>query len=130
MFTKVGLGNSPDVSLAFLADPVSVTIASTTQKVLVTSSKALGSDSLGAVGGAQGLNLYICRETGGTLTTVGTGVFGLRVAPDTRQLFTLSASVSGLTPGAYNFGLCGLTTSDPGDWNSNEFGYTTALVTQ
>jgi hypothetical protein len=130
MFTRVGRGNDPDAGLAFLADPVSVTLTTGTQKVLVTSSKGFGTDSgLGAFSGAQGLDIYICHETGGVLTKVGTGVFGLRAAADTRQVFTLSASVANLPSGTYNFGLCGQT-SDAGNWNSNEFSYTTALVTQ
>ena len=130
MFMHSGLGSDPSGSPSMLAEPVSVTITSDTQKVLVTSTKAFGTSALfGAASGAQDLNLYVCHETGGALTPVGGGVMGLRAAADSRQLFTLSATITGLTPGTYRFGLCGYS-SDFGSWNSNEFGYTTALVTQ
>jgi hypothetical protein len=130
MFMQSGLGSDPGSSPAMLSDPVSVTVTSATQKILVTSSKAFGTSSaFGASGGAQDLNLYVCHETGGSLIPVGGGVMGLRVAADSRHLFTLSATVTGLAPGTYHFGLCGYS-SDAGSWNSNEYGYTTAFVTQ
>jgi hypothetical protein len=129
MFVQSGLGSDPSGSPAMLAEPVTVTIISGTQKVLVTSSKAFGTSTLFGASGAQDLNLYVCHETSGALTPVGAGVMGLRAAPDSRQLFTLSATVTGLAPGTYHFGLCGYS-GDSGSWNSNEFGYTTAVVTQ
>jgi hypothetical protein len=130
MFMHSGIGNNPDTSLAFLADPVSITITATTQRVLVSSSKALGSALF--FEGAKGLNLYVCHQGDGALVTDGPGVFGLSVHSDTRQLFTLSATVTGLEPGTYTFGLCGFVPdpNDAGNWNSNEFSYTTALVAQ
>jgi hypothetical protein len=129
MFSKFGRGNDPAIVRAFLADPVDVTIVSTTQKVLVTSSKALGTAlALGAFGGAMDLDLWICSEVGGALTQIGVGVLDMRAAEDTRQLYTLSATATGLAPGAYRFGLCGM--SSDVNWNWNEFSYTTALVTQ
>jgi hypothetical protein len=129
MFMQSGLGSDPSSSPAMLAEPVSVTIISDTQKVLVTSTKAFGTSTLFGASGAQDLNLYVCHEAGGALTPVGGGVMGLRAAADSRQLFALSATITGLAPGTYRFGLCGYS-SDAGSWNSNEFGYTTALVTQ
>jgi hypothetical protein len=129
MFMQSGLGNDPTGSFAMLADPVSVTVASSTQKILVTSTKAFGTSTTFGAFGAQDLNLYVCHETGGALTPVGGGVLGLRAAADSRHLFTLSATVTGLAPGTYQFGLCGYST-DAASWNFNEFGYTTALVSQ
>jgi len=129
MFMQSGLGSDPGESLAMLSDPVSVTVASNTQKILVTSTKAFGSTTNFGASGAQDLNLYVCHESGGVLTPLGGGVMGLRAAPDSRNLFTLSATVTGLAPGSYRFGLCGYS-SDAGSWNYNEFGYTTAFVTQ
>jgi hypothetical protein len=127
MFMKFGLGSGPDTTLAFLADPVDVTIDSSTQKVLVTSSKAFGTSWV--FEGAANLDLWICfKESAGTLTKVGVGVLGLSAAMNTRQIFALSATATTLAPGAYKFGLCG--TSSDVNWNSNEFSYTTALVTQ
>jgi hypothetical protein len=129
MFTQSGLGSDPSDSFAMLSDAVTVNIASNTQKVLVTSSKAFGTSTTFGAAGAQDLNLYVCHESGGALTPIGGGVFGLRAAPDSRQLFTLSGTVSGLAPGTYRFGLCGYST-DAASWNWNEFSYTTAVVTQ
>jgi hypothetical protein len=131
MFTKFGRGNDPAWLNAFLADPVEVTITASTQKVLVTSSKAFGTSlDLGAFGGAQDLDLWVCSQLngGGPLTMVGVGVLNLRAAENTRHLYTLSATSTGLAPGTYKFGLCGMS-SDYSNWNFNEFSYTTALVT-
>jgi hypothetical protein len=133
MFTKFGRGNDPSALNAFLADPVEVTIGSSTQKVLVTSSKALGTLAALGVGwgGAIDLDLWICyQESAGALTKVGVGVLDLSAGQDTRQLYTLSATSTGLAAGTYKFGLCGSTGDPNGHWNWNEFSYTTALVTQ
>lgn len=132
MFMKFGRGNDPGTTLAFLADPVEVTIGSSTQKVLVTSSKGLGTLAAlsGIWAGATDLDLWICsQESAGALTKVGVGVLDLSAAMDTRQLFTLSATSTGLAAGTYKFGLCGSTDDPNGNWNWNEFSYTTALVT-
>ncbi|HET9360437.1 MAG TPA: hypothetical protein VFO58_11845 [Vicinamibacterales bacterium] len=133
MFTKFGRGNDPSVALAFLADPVEVAIGGPTQKVLVTSSKGLGTLAAlsGIWAGATDLDLWICfQESAGALTKVGVGVLDLSAAMDTRQLYTLSATSTGLAAGTYKFGLCGSTGDPNGHWNWNEFSYTTALVTQ
>jgi hypothetical protein len=131
MLMKVGLGNDPGSSWGFLADPVVVSIATTGQKVLVTSSKAFGTSSdLGSWEGAMDLDLAICHQLdAGAITVVGGGVWDLRAARDTRQLNSLSATLTNLTPGTYNIGLCGKS-DDASNWNSNEFSYTTAFVTQ
>ena len=79
---------------------------------------------------AQDLDVWICYQEGdGAVLTVGTGVFDLRAAANTRQLVSLSAALTGLAPGTYKVGLCGKS-GDASNWNSNEFSYTTALVTQ
>jgi hypothetical protein len=132
MFTSVGRGNDPDTIIAFLAEPVTVTISGSTQKVLVSSSKAMGTSmGAGAFSGAQSLDVWICQKESQALSpsTVGSGIFGLRAAPDSRQLVALSATVSGLAAGTYQFGLCGMS-QDAASWNWNEFSYSTALVTQ
>jgi hypothetical protein len=131
MLMKVGLGNDPSAAWNFLADPVAVTIATTGQRVLVMSSKAFGTSSdLGSWDGAQDLDLAICYQLGlGSVTAVGGGMWDLRAAKDTRQVYSLSATLANLTPGTYSIGLCGAST-DGASWNSNEFSYTTALVTQ
>ena len=81
------------------------------------------------VGGIAGLIISSVLDNNGAVLTVGTGVFDLRAAANTRQLVSLSASLTGLAPGEYKVGLCGKS-GDASNWNSNEFSYTTALVTQ
>lgn len=120
-----GLGASPAAAVAFLAPTVQVTISAANQRVHITSSKALGSS---AAGGAQDLDLWICTQLGaGAIVTQGQAVFDLRVAQNTRHLFTLSWVASGLANGTYNVGLCG-SSGNAVNWNSNEFGYTSAIV--
>jgi len=127
MFMLSAPGSAPTGTTSFLAAPLTLTITSALQKVLVNSSEGLGTSN---VEGAQNLNVWICYQEGeGTVLTVGTGVFGLRAAANTRQLVSLSATLTGLAPGSYRVGLCG-TSDDASNWNSNEFSYTTALVTQ
>ena len=120
-------GSAPTETTSFLAAPLTLTITSALQKVLVNSSKALGTNN---IDGAQGLNVWICYQEGdGAVLSVGAGIFGLRAAANTRQLVSLSATLTGLAPGSYRVGLCGKS-NDASNWNSNEFSYTTALVTQ
>jgi hypothetical protein len=120
-------GSAPTATTGFLAAPLTLTMTSALQKVLVTSSKALGTNNFD---GAQDLDVWICQQEGdGAVVTVGTGVFDLRAAANTRQLVSLSATLTGLAPGTYKVGLCGKS-GDASNWNSNEFSYTTALVTQ
>jgi hypothetical protein len=81
--------------------------------------------------------LWICYRAAGSTeapTTVpdpagSGGIFGLRVAQNTRQLFSLSAVIANLEPGTYQVALCGSSTN-AASWNSNDFGYTSAIVTQ
>jgi hypothetical protein len=119
-----GLTGDDWTIISMLAEPLTIQITDAAQKILVTSHKALGSSS-----GAQGLNLWICREnSAGTLTTVGPGVFNLSVPYGGVQLFSLSATLEGLAAGSYRVGLCG-SSNEPANWNMSEFSYTTALVT-
>jgi hypothetical protein len=111
-------------ALAMLAAPLTVEISSTSQKVLVTSHKALGSS-----GSAAGLNLWICRQdSSGTLTKVGPGVMNLSLPYGGMHLYSLSATLENLAAGTYRFGLCG--SSNDTNWDLDEFSATTALVTQ
>jgi len=121
-----GGGASPTITVAFLATPVSVAIAGNTQKIHVTSTKALGSV---AVGGAQDLDLWICSQLGANpIVQYGAAIFDLRVAQNTRDLFTMSFTITGLAAGTYNVGLCGNSPSNAANWNNNEFSYTSAIV--
>jgi hypothetical protein len=121
-----GNGNNPAATLDFIG-PTALIMTTAGQKVLVTASKALGSST---IGGALDLNLHICYRTNGTTvapTSVGGGIYGNQVAQNTRQIFTVSASVTLFTAGNYDVGLCGFS-SNAANWNYNEFGYVTALA--
>ncbi|MPZ73832.1 MAG: hypothetical protein GEU74_11475 [Nitriliruptorales bacterium] len=121
-----GFGANPTSALQFLAPPALVTVGAG-QAVQVTSNKAFGST---VAGGASSLNLFICSRPEGSIATpnaAGSGILGNRVAQSTRVTMGLSAVIAGLSPGSYRVGLCG-SSSNAANWNSNEFGYTSALV--
>ena len=131
-----GGGSSPQApnamqSFFFLANTAQVTITAG-QKILVWSSKALGTSGVAA--GAANLNIDICYQStaaGSFPQDAGGGaVLGLRAAANTRQMYSLNAALTGLAAGTYQVGLCGYTdaTQVP-NWNSHEYGYTTAVVT-
>ena len=120
-----GSGQNPWSTNRFLAPSVIVTVTSPSQQVLVTSHKAMGS-----VPGAQALNLYIGYRTSGVAAaplTVGGGIFGNKVAANMRVIMGMSGVITDLAPGNYEVGLVG-SSSDYVNWNSNEWGYTTATV--
>lgn len=130
-------GNAPAVpsdgginNRSFLAPTVTVNVDAG-QIVHVTSSRAMGSN---AEGGATGLALWVClRPTGSdeNPSVIGSGMYGLRVPQSTRIPFTLSAARGNLSPGSYQFGLCGSASeANFANWNSYEWGYTTVIVAQ
>jgi hypothetical protein len=121
-----GFGSGVTSSFAFVGPTLTVTTGANGQTISVVASKAFGST---APGGGVGLNLWICyRSTaaGSPLNQVGGGIFNLAVPADSRQLFTLPATITPAA-GTYLVGLCGSSPS-PATWNSNEFGYISASV--
>ncbi len=119
-----GLGAGPASALAFIGPTVPVAVEAG-ERVLVFAHKALGSSV-----GASALNLWVCYEpTGGALTVIGGGLFGLRAAANTRAVYGLTAPTPpSPAPGQYVVGLCGAAGAQAGNWNFNDFGYVTALV--
>jgi hypothetical protein len=100
-------------------------------KVLVNATATLGSTALG---GAAGLGLYMCYQDASAgspdrpPTATGKGAIGLQVAQNTRHTFSLSDVLTNLN-GTYFVGLCGYVRDAVArNWNSNEMGYTTAVV--
>jgi hypothetical protein len=111
--------------LGFLSATVTVTITAG-QSIYVVSSASLGTTN---TNGAHFLDLYVCYQAGsGPIQTVGIGEFGLSVPNAMRTSFELSAVITGLPAGTYTVGLGGQTENGNTDWNSNDAGYTTALV--
>jgi hypothetical protein len=119
-----GFGSDPASALRFLAEPLRVQVAGPGDKVVVTSSKALGANGLAA----SGLSLWVCRAAAGSAPVpVGDGVTELAVPANAKQLFTLSAVITSLTAGSYDVGLCGRTSN--ANWTNNDVSSTTAIVT-
>jgi hypothetical protein len=54
------------------------------------------------------------------------GTPNLQTPANTRTILGLSFVVSGLASGAYQFGLCG--SSSSANWTNSDWGYTSALV--
>lgn len=110
-------------TLAFIGAKVLIDVA-TGQSVHVSANQTLGST---AVGGATGLNLYMCyQDQTGPITRIDDGQSGLSVPGGQRHQYGLTRVFWGLAAGTYRIGLCGTTTS--GNWNSNGWGHATALV--
>lgn len=112
--------------LSFLVIPAIVELTETAG-IMINSTRALGTTT--GINSSGTLSLYLCyRNTnGGAITTLGGGIFGLRLPANTRIPFSLSYSTGLLPAGIYEVGLCG-TCYDPLQWNSNEYGYTTAMA--
>jgi hypothetical protein len=112
-------------NLNFLVFPAIVTLTETAG-IMINSSRTLGTTT-GITTGT--FNMYICyRNTnGGNIITMGGGMLGLRLPANTRIPFSLSYSTPLLPAGIYEVGLCGAC-SDPSQWNSNDWGYTTAMA--
>jgi hypothetical protein len=102
---------------------VNVTVAAG-QRIHVTSHKYMGSST-----GASGLDLFVCTQQGADpIASAGSGMFNGSVPAGTRIAWGISGV---LTPvaGTYTVGMCARSPT-PANWNSNEFGYTSALVFQ
>jgi hypothetical protein len=128
MATVSGFGKDPTTTTDFLAQPAQVSVAAG-QAVHVTSNKAFGST---ATGGGADLDLYICSRpasapAGTTPTPYGGGAWDIRLAQNQRTTMGLSWVITGLAAGTYHVGLCG-SSSLPASWNSNDWGYTTAMI--
>jgi hypothetical protein len=113
-------------NLSFLVIPALVVLTETAG-ILINSTRGLGTTA--GINSSGTLNIYICyrNTSGGAITSLGGGIFGLRLPANTRIPFSLSYSTGFLPAGIYEVGLCG-TCNDPLQWNSNEFGYTTAMA--
>jgi hypothetical protein len=126
VFTAGG-GLNPGATTEFIGPTVNVTTTVPNQRVMVNVSKALGSTS---VAGANNLNIYVgfrLSTATGAPTTVGGGIFGIRVTQNQRIPVAINGIITFPTPGTYTVGMAGSST-DATNWNNNEWGYITALV--
>jgi hypothetical protein len=118
-----GGGPNPSGTLQFFGAPVSVTVTSAAQRIAVIADNAFGTGNLAA----HGLNLYICyqQSPGGVVTSVGNGLLGLQLPPNTRVPMGLSKVLQLAAGYQYNVGMCG---TGGANWTNNDWGTTTALV--
>jgi hypothetical protein len=120
-----GFGNPPGTVNDFLGPILTVTVAAG-QRVYVSANKYMGSTV-----GASGLALRVCYRLSGEtdIVTVGGSMLSGQVPAGTRISWGVSAVISPPSAGTYNVGMCG-SSFDAANWNSNEYGYTSALVFQ
>ena len=119
--SATGGGPNPSPTLQFFGAPVSVTVTSATQRVLVVASSAFGTSAAPA----GTLNLFICyRQPPGPVTSAGNGILGLQLPASTKTMMGLN-KVLDLAAGQYIVGMCG--TGGVG-WSNNDYGTTSALV--
>jgi hypothetical protein len=94
-------------------------------RVHITAMQALGTSSANA----SGLDLFPCYRINspvGTPSTIGGGMFNIQTTSGTRVPMTVTGvAVPGA--GTFDFGMCYRTTNT--NWNNNEWGYTSILVT-
>jgi len=100
-----------------------LTITSSTQKVILTATVPLGS-----VVGATGLRISpgYCLTSSSNPTTWGAGTLSLECASNTLQIYTTQAVITGLAPGTYYFGA--LLYVAAMNWNLNGNGSVTATL--
>lgn len=110
-------------------NPLVVSIDQAGQHIHITGTRAFGSTH---ENGASGLRYAVGYRPAGSTnppTVIGSEILGLRVPQNTRVPFTISAISSALPPGDYEVGLVySVLSSQIDNWNSNEWGYTSALV--
>lgn len=121
-----GSSSTSTTARIFIATPAQVTVAAG-QKVFFVSHAALGAHATAATG----LNIYPCYRLAGATTSpivlLG-GILGLAAPPQSRQIYSISGDVSGLTAGTYEVAMCGEVVASVNNWTNNEWSYTTALV--
>ena len=123
-FAQGGI-TTPTFNVEFLVPVVTATIGGD-QLAFISSSAAFGTGPEAA----RSLNLSICYRLSGSTqspTPIGSGLFGLTSAPDSRLTYSLSAiTPAGLAAGSYELGLCGFTYS--ANWVNNDYGNTSTVV--
>ncbi len=118
-----GYGADPTTSIAFLGPTVQVTVAAG-QSVYVNATKALGT----TLASSGTLNLYVCAQTGAAaIQPFGGGILGIQTTANNRNVYAINFDIPGLPAGTHTVGMCG-SAATPANWNSNEYGYLTALV--
>lgn len=131
MLTASSSGTSPNSLAAdtwgFVGPTITATVAAG-QKVHLVSGKYMGST---VAGGASGLGTAACYQStaaGSPVVTQGGAKLGGQVPQNSRIDWSMTHAYTGLPAGSYIFGMCAYV-STPANWNNNEYGYTTIIVT-
>lgn len=126
VLTSTGSFVTPKATLDFISPTVNMVISNTSQKVLLDVSCALGAG--GNV--ATGLNIYPGYKLNGTtsVNSEGGGIWGLTCPVNTRNIYSISTSITGLAPGTYLFGMAGQATANPSYWSNGEYCYVRAVL--
>ena len=116
----------PNDTTQFLSATVVMTVEEG-QSVFVSSTRAFGTTSSG---GAAGLDLYIgyrVEGSGDVPTLSGGGMLNMSMPNGARVPFAINSIIPNLPAGTYRFGMVGDDDGD-GNWNSNDWGYTSVIV--
>lgn len=111
----------------FVGATINATVTAT-QKVHLVAGKYMGST---VAGGASGLGIAACYQStaaGATIQTQGGAKLGGQVPQNTRIDWTVTQVYTNLPAGTYTFGMCA-SVGTPANWNYNEFGYSSLIVT-
>ncbi len=118
-----GIGGSVGTTLGFLAATARVVISGSSDTVVV-SSQALES----ATSSASTLDLAICVAPElGQPSVTGQSYAGLTLAAGATQLYSMTTSITGLSAGTYEFGLCAQALAPTG-WSAVTQSSTTATL--
>lgn len=102
-----GTSAAPDTTLRFLGSPVTVTVTSATQKIVVLGNVRVGTTS---ILGASDLTVWTAYRTAGSgsaPTTVGTGLASAQFLGGLALPIGMNGLITGLTPGNYEVGVAG-----------------------
>jgi hypothetical protein len=126
MLSASGSGNNPNTiapnTWSFVGPTLSVTVTAT-QRVYMTASKFMGSTT-----GASGLGIAACYQSaGGTVNTLGGAKLSGQVPANSRIDWSIQQHYQ-LAAGTYTIGMCANPGTTPASWNSNEYGYISALI--
>jgi len=126
-----GEGTNPNSlapnTIGFIGPTITVTVISS-QRILWSARKAIGAGAA-AASGLDVWPAYQSTVAGSPIITLGSGIFGLQVPANTRQITAVDGVVTGLATGTYRFGMAARA-SFPSSWSNNEWGSVSYMLFQ
>lgn len=120
--TASGYGADPSATVSFIGPTTTVTVEAN-QRIIVIFDRALGSFA-----GANDLDIWVAYQAeGDSIDLTGGGIFDLQVPANTRVPISINGVIGPLDAGTYTVGMAGSTSSP--NWNNNEWGVITTIVT-